>query len=290
MPTRKRREKRRDPLVACDQDVLRALMTERGLKIHRLAELSGQLPQTVAHLLKPGARCQRGRLKRIARALNVPPEMLMGGRYAIPVPLLFPEGYEYLYSARTKLAASRLLTEIDKAITRDFSAEDASPEVRALATFVPVQQQIRGIFLELIMISRWRQHFIRWNPLVSEERGHLEPAVVDPWGASIRSVHKQPDGFLRPVLTPLRHEKDPDHEAGILGIIRGLEHVLTPWFDGAAKLDYRAIRDFTYLPNHPFANQVERFEPTSPLSALHPDFIPFEPPPASAPDGGQDAT
>lgn len=287
MHARNSPKKRRDPLVPCRGDVLGWLLDDRGLTVANLAKRSGELEQTIAHWLKtPGARCQRSRLRRVARALNVPTEMLSGDPYAIPMPFFFPEGFEYRYSPRTILAASRLLTEVDKAITRDLASPGIPKDLNTLAPRPVIDAAIRQVFYDLIMIGEWRKRFIRWDPKVHEARGYMEPAVLNPWNRAVRAVQAD-DGATRWETAAFRPERDPEHEAALLGIIRGIEHVLRPWFEGTAQLDYRALRDFVHLPAHPFAGATEQFEPTSPLAALEPNFLP---PPTQQRDGGKGAT
>lgn len=261
--------RRRQPLVNVNQAVLRALMEERGLTIARLARMSGELEQTLAHLLKtPGARCQRGRLKRIARTLNVPDEMLSGDPYAIPFAVFVPDGFEFRYSLKTVLAASRYATQVVAAFRRDLDAEEKRRDIARFAPRPVIESMLASFFLELIQIREWRRRFIRWDPAVEEARGYSEPATRNPWSPPLRT-RRNDDGSIRVTMTP-QPEKDPDHEAAILGIVRGLEHLFAPWFVGDAQLDYRALRDFSHLPAHPFAQAKEIIPPTSPLAVLFP--------------------
>jgi hypothetical protein len=244
-------------------------MEQREITIAALARKTKELEQTLAHLLnKPGARCQRSRLKRIARALNVPDEMLSGDPYAIPFAVFVPGGFEFRYSPKTILAASRYATQVHAAMRRDLDAEAKLRDLSRFAPRVVLETMLAQTFLQLIQIREWRSRFIRWDPDVEQARGYTEPATRNPWSQPLRSTKKDDGSIEITVATP--PEKDPDHEAAILGIIRGLEHLFAPWFAGDAKLDYRALRDFTHLPAHPFATAKETIPATSPLAILFP--------------------
>lgn len=266
------RRRRRDPLVPINQEVLWALLDERGLKPASLARRTGDLEQTLAHILNtPGARCRKSRRAKIAKVLQVPLELLAGEGFPIPLGFTLPDGFEFRYSPRTQLAASRFIARVRAAILRDVRTHPIKGAFPAVAPSDFVEGAILSAFSELMMVGEWRKRFIEWDSDEHQRRGYTEPATVRPWDeGDFRVTGTDEKGFLIWEAPAPRHERDPDHEAAILALIRAMEHVLGPWFDGTARLNYRAIRDFIHLPSHPFAVSNETSDPLSPLAILPP--------------------
>ncbi len=260
----------RDPLVAINQEVLRALLHDRGWTIAFLARRTGQLEQTLAHIMNsPGARCRQSRRAKIAKVLQVPQELLAGEGFPMPLGLMLPDGFEFRYSPRTQLAACRFITRVRTAFLRDLRTHP-SDSVSAAAPFQVTEGVVLSAFSEFMMIGEWRKRFLEWEPNEWQRRGYTEPATVRPWEGDIQISGTDQQGRLTWKASAPRREKDPDHEAAILSVIRAMEHVLEPWFGGTARLNYRAIRDFVHLPNHPFALFNETGDSLTPRAILPP--------------------
>lgn len=259
--------RRREANVAVNQDVVRALLKARGWTIAELARRTNELEQTLAHLLnRPGARCRKSRRARIAKALQVPQQLLAGGSFPIPLGFMVPDGFEFRYSADTQLAASRFITRVRTAVHRDLRIKP----IEGLQSAGVVEDAVLSIFSEFMMFREWRKRFIEWNPRELEQRGYSEPATIRPWNASVRVTETDATGRMYWEASPPRPERDEDHEKAILAVIRGMEHVFEPWFEGKARLNYRAIRDFVHLPAHPFAAFNETTDALSPIAILSP--------------------
>lgn len=230
-PTRRHRARHpADPLVSVDVERLRALLKERGWGPSELAREAEDTQQTMSSLLAGSAtvkRCRQTRAKRIAEALRVPLEMLTGGALALPDgPAVMP-GFEYRYSARTELAASRLMTQIASALRRD---QGRQPKSARRYPDVMLRETAMTLLAELVQVGEWRRRFLRWKPEEWERRGSAEPPIAG-WASTLE-------------LRVIKPQRDPEHEAAILGLLRAVEHILTPWFDDKAYLNFSAVRDF----------------------------------------------
>lgn len=261
----------RDPLVDIDRDVLKSLAAERHLGSTALARAAKQRQQTVDHHLtgRGIGKCRRSLRVALAKALDVPEGALGGEPIPIPQIPLAQGPYEFLYSRRTRLAASRLIQEVIAAAQRDVRAADASaPTTQSRAPGGILVKMVVGFIGELIRIGEWRRRLIEWEPRALEARGYSEPPTVDAWGEE-------------PTVP-----EDPAHEEAILGLIRGVGHVLRPWMEGHARLNYRSLRDLVHLPAHPFAGLNEEYSPFDPMSVVQP----FAPGSAQAPVVGGGAS
>jgi transcriptional regulator with XRE-family HTH domain len=215
-------------------------------ELARRARLSQQSVDAI--LQSPEGRMMRASRRRaLADALGVAEELLAAeGAYPRPGSRL---GYEYHYSARTQLAAQRLLTRCDKAAARDLKefAAQSPPIDDDLA-----RETLSDVIADLMAIGSWRERVLRWDPPRHPRQGYREPLAED---------IEEPHGP--------RPEGDPAHERGTLALIDAIEHILTPWFEDRARLDYAALREFvTTMPQrhtatrqHPFA--IVPPEPTS---------------------------
>lgn len=192
----------------------------------------------------------------MAKALGAADELLAGGQVVIPHLPAMPRGYEFLYSRRTELAASRLLTKAASACERDLDDPTLSPpDLERLAPRQIIVAYVFQYLSELLQVGEWRNRLIEWDPAARERRGYSEPATEDPW------TPKQ------------RVADDADHERAVLGLAHALEHTLAPWFGHSAGFNYRALRDLTHLPAHPFAASEENIPPTSPYAVLLPKTV-----------------
>jgi len=230
MPSRVRRAKYRDdPLVTISPRVLRAVLAELGLTVTELAQRTGNSQQTVSHLATGDTtkRCRQSRLSALAKALGVAEEMLGGeqGFFRRGTQI----GYECWYSARTQFAVHRLLVRAHKAFERDARRErragdlERSDELRAWS-------YLENSLLELLKVGEWRRMLIEWQPPRPERQGYREPLAQD-----------------LTVFDPAP-VNDPAHEEATLALVRAFEHILTPWFDGKAALDYARLRDLAVMP------------------------------------------
>jgi len=258
MPRRPHRAKEAfedDPLVDIDCGLLRGLVDELSLTVAEVARRTGDSHQTIRHLYggEGIGRCRRSRRLALAKALDVPEEMLARGQVFIPHIPTMPDGYEILYSKRTALAVSRLLTKSAKACERDLNdVHLCPPEYETLAPREIIVQYVGSYLSELLQIGEWRKRLIEWDHSEQERRGFTEPATEDPWTV------KQ-----RPIV-------DTDHERAVLGYATAIEHTLSPWFSGKALFNYRTLRDLVHLPKHPFSEMVEAIPDTSPYAILLP--------------------
>jgi len=249
------RKYERDPLVALDHEVLQALAAERGLGSTALARVARQRQQTVEYHLKIHGigECRSSLRAALAKALDVPDGLLSGDPIPIPFIPLAEGPYEFLHTRRTRLAASRLIQDVILAVEKDVRAMDASssdlhPRLPARILAAQVVQQVG----ELIRVGEWRRRLMEWEPEALAARGYSEPPTVDTPGQAS--------------TVPF----DAAHEEAILGLIRGIAHVLRPWIDRQAQLNYRVLRDLTELPGHPFVGAEEAYSPFDPNSIVQP--------------------
>jgi hypothetical protein len=232
------------------------------------------LEQTLAHVVnRRGARCKKSRRAKIAKVLQVPQELLAGESFPIPVGFLLPDGFEFRYSPRTQLAASRFIARVRAALLRDMRMQSLDRKSNDLEV-LRAESEVLAAFCEFMMVGEWRKRFIEWAPGEQERRGYTEPATLKPWEEGTLRITGREGKFILWEAAPLRHERDPDHEAAILGVIRAMEHIFEPWFMGAARLNYRSIRDIVHLPSHPFSAADEPGSAFSPLAILPPSTKP----------------
>ena len=278
-----------DDLAPINGDVLKVLLEQREWGPGQLARQVGRRytnQQNISDILKSGRarRCRRSLRRRIAKVLEVPEEYLGNEPVVPPVgPMVWP-GTEYQYSIRTRLAASRLLTLTANAVTRDLDrvlGEKESPLPRDWV----VGQALNWI-AELVLVKPWRQKLLQWKPGVEAQRGYTEPPslIVKPSKAtgSRRPPPRERSKFPKdavvmgyePAVTEV--VEDAAHEAGVLALLSGMEHLLRPWFEDEAALNYAALRDFAHLPKHPFAGLPEEYPATHPMAAfqLRPSVVP----------------
>lgn len=213
-----------DPLVPISPPWVRAAMGEAGVTPAELWRRVGGHEQTLAHLTKGNAmkKTRATRRAAIAAALGVADELLVGA------PEFMPSGatswYEYMYSARTWLAAQRLLTKADIATRRDIDARSPGA-VWAGGEADTIRHHMDKIVAVLMRVGVWRARLLRWLPGSRDiGQGYLEPLAE----------HQTDPLNSLPTI-------DPAHEAGSLALLQALEHILTPWFEGQAALDYAAL-------------------------------------------------
>jgi hypothetical protein len=173
------------------------------------------------------------------------------------------------------------LTRCAQACLRDL--ERLGPESSEGLSVETLVGQVVGLMAELIQVGRWRHWLLAWNPGVQERRGYTEPATEN--SSQVPAVHQsRPEAAAAPALLwtaphlrrAIKPQQDPDHEAAIVSLCRAIEHVLTPWFDGEATLNYAALQHLTSLPGVVPASDSD---PHSPAAAI---------PRALASDGSSD--
>jgi hypothetical protein len=255
----KHRTKLTDPSdrqVPINGALLAEVMRERRTSPRRLASQVQTSAQNIEHMVKSGAnrKCRAGLRTRIATQLGISEALLAGEPVVYPGGLLTHPGFEYRYSLRTELMASRLLTKVAEACVRDLQREDPNTEVDpAHPSVQEIVESVVGAVAELIRVKEWRQRLMVWRPGIEQGRGYTEPATAS---SEVTAV-----GLTRPprqkgVLWP-RHARivqwqrqvlpvvDSDHEEGVLALIRGVEHLLKPWFEDKARIHYEALSRLT---------------------------------------------
>ena len=276
---RRHRTKSKDPFVPINGVVVRAALAEQRSGPTQLGRDTGASQQRISAILNSGsdATCRSALRRQIAKVLGVAEEMLSGMPVIPPDAPFVARGYEYRYSIRTEFAASRLLTLAAKAIERDLAdAADSGAQQPWPPPRLVLTQGLNWIG-ELVQVRPWRQKFLCWNPDIEASRGFTEPPTVDAWNTPFswrgvapgeRKRSRLPKGTVVvggfDATQPIRVD-DPDHEAAILGLLKAVEHVLRPWFEGHAKLNYAALRDFAHLSAKPAS--------TSPVAVFPPAII-----------------
>jgi len=287
-----------DPLVPINVEVLKSVLQERQWGPSELARRVGARftnQQNISHMLKSGAsrKCRASLRRRVAKALDVAEEFLAGEPTVPPYGPFVGNGYEYRYSLRTKLAASRLFTLAAKAVRRDIERDQVlHGEIYArVPNDFSFQQALQWIG-DLVLVKHWRQKLIVWDRDVEASRWYTEPPSNSP--GEIRDVRpRKPTREERPrypkgvtILDwhsdPVTPIVDPDHEAGVLALLAAVEHLLRPWFEDKATLNYAGLRDFAHLPNHPFVGTPEAVPSTSPLASWQPQSLVTSPTDPSA--------
>ena len=238
------REKNRN--VPISPIALRVVMTDLGVTVSELARRSGNSQQVIDAILRDeeGRETRATRRASLAKALDVAEEVLVSG-----IDVVFRGtrlGYEYGYSAHTRYLAQRLLTKCEIAARRDVLLYDVP---LSLDVGDAIGHAVQGMIADLMMIGSWRERFLEWRSPRSirhPRQGAREPLSEDP---------TDPLGG-RPVA-------DPAHEQGVIALIRAIEHLLVPWFEEKAFLDYTALREFTTSP--PASHTRKRRNPFSVL-------------------------
>ncbi len=263
-----------DPLVPIHVDRLRAVMEALTIRKGELARRAGEIQQTVSALLKgTGPRkVRRSRVTRLAEALRMPEGYLLGEPVMFPGGPLVQTGYEYLYSPKTELAASRLLTGVLHACERDLLQH---PERMAQLSNVPLDFAAATVVeasSRLIRVKDWRQKLLHWDEKLQAERGFTEPATEDPWKIEATGLidppedrrDQYPPGVKLASWRSLSRPKvDPAHEQAVLGLIAAFEHLLQPWFDNQAALNLATLEGIAH-----FQPQAPSSPAPPPISAI----------------------
>jgi hypothetical protein len=262
----------KDPQVPLHGPTVRAVAEELGYSQAELARRTRDSPQAIAYHWKSDGmgKCRRSLRRKLARALDVSEELLAGEPVVLPHLAFVPRGFELLYSRHTELAASRLFTLVRAACLRDLEAwhrdhPNEAPDVDPMFAVHAVESHIS----DLLQIGAWRHGVVLWHPGEHERRKYAEPADLSPWP---KVGDKQ--------LLPPKPASDPDHERAVLALVHALEHVLGPWFDGIADLDFERLRLLTSLLRRARpAEEPGRAKPKpNPYAALLPPTAPTPPP------------
>jgi hypothetical protein len=134
--------------------------------------------------------------------------------------------------------------------------------------------QIVTLLGELLQIGRWRGWLLEWDPKVRYARGFTEPATrnvfdedAPDWSEVMEGTMPE-DMFATLVQSRAKPELDSSHEVATLSLCRAMEHILTPWFDDQAKLNYDALYRLTALPAAVSMRVgVDPFDPTAAVPA-----------------------
>lgn len=246
---RDRVTRRKNRNVPISPMALRAVITDLGVSVSELARRSGNSQQVVDAILRDeeGRETRASRRASLAKALDVAEEVLVGGVDVVHHGTQL--AYEYGYSAHTRYLAQRLLTKCDKATRRDVLL--CGPSL-PLDVGDEIEHAVQGMIADLMMIGSWRERFLEWRSPHSTR--HPRQRYREP-------LSEDPTDVLggRPV-------EDPAHEQGVIALIRAIEHLLTPWFEEKAFLDYTAVREFTTSP--PASHTKKRVHPRSILSPI----------------------
>jgi hypothetical protein len=219
--------------------VLRALVAESGETQTALARTLHVPQQLLSHHLRKAGdgRCSPVLRARLARHFGVA-EAELGGEPVTDSRLgLVPDGYEFLYSARTRRAASRLFTRIDSALAVDLTRASANRPRRLQRTGPPdaaARRVALGAFADVLRAGLVRQRLLLRSA-----------ASLDQYWAFL----PLPERFDNPHAGP---NASAVHEAAMLGILQYWEYVLTPWFDGECAFSYRELNRLT----HPESGQT----------------------------------
>jgi hypothetical protein len=235
---RRKRRARALTDVSLDRDLLRVLFAESGLTQTTLGRKVRVSQQTLsAHLRAPGmGRCSPILRNRLAKHFAVSPEELGGASLIDPRFPFVPGGYEYRYSATTHRAALRLSHRVLAAVQRDLTrwSNWAVPDdVVDRPPDVVVINGALGVFIELLLIGRARRQFLAQQTSL-DAYTYFVPFPAD---------------LNQPMSAPL--PGNTTHEAAVVGAVRYWESVLSPWFDGEAHCNYRAIHRLVHpeVPN-----------------------------------------
>lgn len=225
MPARSRVKKyERDRLVTVSPVMVRAIMQTDGVTVSELAREAKSNQQTISALISGDElkKCRRSRRSAMARALNVP-DVWLSGEWHLP---LGPSGgFEWGYSARTRLAVHRLTYKADLATHRDLDRLERRGAIVPEQYREIIRHYVDDYLGHLLKIGTWREMFLNWT-----EKRHPRQGYIEPRARSYENFHTEA-------------ETDPAHEAAILAFARALDHVLTPWFEDKATLNYSFLRD-----------------------------------------------
>lgn len=206
-------------------------MDRLDVSVAELGRRAADTEQNISHILKSDGRrtTRASRRAAFAEALGVSEHMLSGEAMYLPGTRA---GYELRYSARTWLAAGALLTKCEAAARRDLTRLPARTRKTSKANAIP--RMVADSVADLLEMGAWRARFLRFDPPRHERQGYREP------------LSSNINRFAAPPMD------DPTHEKSVVAMARALEHILTPWFEDIAVLDYAALRELTFgtLPAH----------------------------------------
>ncbi len=285
------RQKWKDPFVPIRGERLRAAMELADLTPTSLARaLSRRLgarqnPQTLDHLSRGEGfkRCRASRRHAVASLLDVPEEWLAGEAYALPFPAALQLAAELEGSARLTLATGRFLHRAYHAVVRDLKRESGNRPLRAAGAgdegsdvlafmLAALASQVSPVRAQQALLSPANNSTaITKEAVTNAERRLLESLVR--WGRTIRLEEWTQPGLGPPIAL--------DHEEAALGLVRAWTHVLLPWFDGQAVLNYRRFLDLAAVHSpavlqqypqswheRPSVEQLPIAPPTSPYAVI----------------------
>lgn len=215
---------------------LRAAMGEGAWTAATLARKLGakENRQTVHHLMQgeQPTKCRKRRRSALAKALDVPEEWLAGETLPMPFTAWVYTLAAYPQSARVSLALARLLKRCATAGERDVARYRAEPDTGSPLT---ASQAVLEYLTATI--------------------GSMASPLV--WRRALFAEHEQLPGgrksakSVRPpsVLKPTTARMSPVDEGATLALIRGIAHVLEPWFTDALAMRYGQLEGFALAMN-----------------------------------------
>lgn len=210
-------------MVPLNPGRLLAALEAKGLSVAELAGVTGEKPQTLAHLLKHSRRnaCRLERRRKLAVALDVSEEFLAGQPLKLDALLYLPFPDELFGSARLTLAVGGLFEKVISACQRDLDRAPAPPDGNdGLSPDSEVLHFVILALAHLVSARSWQGHIIQQRP--SKRKGYAWPPP-NPWDPNLWS--------------PI----DPDDEVVTLAFCRALAGTLTPWLEDKANLNYQHL-------------------------------------------------
>ena len=219
-----KREERDDPLVPFERIRLVAAMRDYPMFEKELARRVGVSQQRANYVAKKAKKCRRSLLEEIAEVLEVPVDWLTGKEDALFLQP-FPRRGQWAGSewdqpgtAYELLVKVRFAAQCRRAFQRDLRL-CGSEEERERRT------KLQGAFLyaiyDLLSVGTW------WKA-VFEREPDFEYGAGDYWDIIAIDDHDLPP----------TDEMDARTTAAI---VRALDILLKPWFEGVAQLDYEKV-------------------------------------------------
>ena len=251
MATKRQPKSRRqhDALVPIKSDRLRAAMELSEWTVTRLAKRLGKKenPQTVHYLTQGDGlkRCRASRRTALAKLLDVTEDWLAGGDYGVPLPAVLPLLKELEGSPRVMLAVGRIFETCYLAVERDLAKERKRPDsaIGWNATH-DVHWFMIGTLAQFLSAWHWQSALGCTPPAEAK-------APTVPRTGPILEMNKwlglvPPSAWTRSLG---RMALKPEDEAVVLALLHAWTHILRPWLDGIAVLDYERFRELAAIVN-----------------------------------------
>jgi hypothetical protein len=224
-----RRKYERDPMVPLSPRVLRDALKFNNMNIADLRRALGA--STISHqrlakiLSGPDdrmKRCRQSLLRAMSKALGVPQRFLRGEPLILRSALDdWQAGYETDYSPLTALAAQAFYERCEEAYRRDLGDPQA-PQMEPQYPDDYYVGEFRKVLRASLSIRRWRLDLL------------IRPGLPARSGQLAEPTPKEAKLISPP-------QESPEHEKAVLALIEVLSHILAPWIEGTAKLNYSAM-------------------------------------------------